>query len=73
MSKKQSTSFMDGLVPTLESYLVILQHAQSIFFMLGLEHKRKKPLFDLFLEAKCQVHGLAWTIGQYVVSDVFEY
>ena len=73
MSKNSQHGLWMASYTTLESYLVILQHAQSIFFLLGLEHKRKKPLFDLFLEAKCQVHGLAWTIGQYVVSDVFEY
>ena len=73
MSKKQSTSFMDGLVHNFGKLLGNSATCAVYFFHVGSRTQKKKPLFDLFLEAKCQVHGLAWTIGQYVVSDVFEY
>ena len=63
MSKKQSTSFMDGLVPTLESYLVILQHAQSIFFMLGLEHKRKNLCLIYFWKQNAKCMGWHGQLG----------
>ena len=63
MSKNSQHGLWMASYTTLESYLVILQHAQSIFFLLGLEHKRKNLCLIYFWKQNAKCMGWHGQLG----------